>query len=46
MYEVYIGMFHDAKPCTMAIEVFDILHNYSNIVSFHRIFRKNKGKYI
>ena len=39
-------MFHDAESCTGAIDVLNILHNYSNIVSFHRIFQKNKGKYI
>ena len=32
--EVYVGMFHGAEPCTMEIDVFHILHNYSNIVSF------------
>ena len=46
LYEVYMGMFHDTDPCTMAIDVFNILHNYSNIVSFHRFFQKNKGKFI
>ena len=39
-------MFRDAEPSTMAIDVINILHNYSNIVNFHRICQKNKGKYI
>ena len=43
LYEVYIGMFHDSEPCAVAIDELNILHNYSNIVSFHRIFQKNKG---
>ena len=39
-YIYSLGMLHDAEPCTMAIDVFNILHNYSNIVSFYRISRR------
>ena len=44
--EVYVGMFHGADPCTMEIDVFHILHNYSNIVSFRCNFQTNRGIYI
>ena len=39
-------MFHGAEPCTMEIDVFHILHNYSNIVSFRCNFQTNRGIYI
>ena len=44
--EVYVGMFHGAEPCTMEIDVFHILHNYSNIVSFRCNFQTNRRIYI
>ena len=44
--EVYVDMFHAAEPCTMEIDVFHILHNYSNIVSFGCNFQTNRGIYI
>ena len=44
--EVYVGMFHGAEPCTMEIDVYHILHNYSNIVSFRCNFQTNRGIYI
>ena len=44
--EVYVGMFHGAEPCTMDIDVFHILHNYSNIVSLRCNFQTNRGIYI
>ena len=39
-------MFHGAEPCTMEIDVFHILHNFSNIVSFRCNFQTNRGIYI
>ena len=39
-------MFHGAEPCTMEIDVFHILHNYSNIVSFRCNFQTKRGIYI
>ena len=44
--EVYVGMFHGAEPCTMRIDVFHILHNYSNIVNFRCNFQTYRGIYI
>ena len=41
--EVYAGMFHGAEPCTMEIDVFYIMPNYSNIVSFRCNFQTNRG---
>ena len=44
--EVYVGMLHGTEPCTMETDVFHILHNYSNIVSFRCNFQTNRGIYI